>query len=96
MVAMLQDKDSEGFFANIAGLIDELIILEIENEPKSRNKQDLIKIASKNKIKNTVANNLDEAFNLAKLMMKNQHESQDFLLIITGSLYFAGQFLQKN
>lgn len=96
MVAMLQDKDSEGFFANIAGLIDELIILEIENEPKSRNKQDLIKIASKNKIKNTVADNLDEAFNLAKLMMKNQHESQDFLLIITGSLYFAGQFLQKN
>ncbi len=96
MIAMLQDKDSEGFFANIANLIDELIILEIENEPKSRNRQDLIKIASKNKIKNTVADNLDEAFNLAKLMIKNQHESQDFLLIITGSLYFAGQFLQKN
>ena len=43
-----------------------------------------------------VADNLDEAFNLAKLMMKNQHESQDFLIILTGSLYFAGQFLQKN
>jgi len=96
MIAMLQDKDSEGFFANISSLIDELIILEIENEPKSRSKEDLIKIASKNKIKNVVANNLDEAFNLAKLMMKNHHNSPDFLIILTGSLYFAGQFLQKN
>jgi dihydrofolate synthase/folylpolyglutamate synthase len=88
--AMLQDKDCAGFLAEIKNEIDELIILEIADEIKSRKSNEIKKIAEKLKVKSQISNDFESALKLSKKIDENS------LIIICGSLYQAGNFLKQN
>lgn len=87
--SMLKDKNCEGFLKKISNKIDELIALEIPNEPKSRKAEEIYEIAKILKIKSTKATNLEDAFNKIK-------DRKNTLVIVCGSLYLAGEFLLQN
>lgn len=89
--SMLKDKNCEGFLKKIGKEIDQLITLTIPDEPKSRTALEINKIAKKTGIKSVAAQNFDEAF----AMIKKEKE-QPTLIIICGSLYLAGSFLEEN
>lgn len=85
--SMLKDKDCENFLKKIAPKIDHLITLEIEDEPKSRTALEIDEIAKKIGINSTTAKDFDDAF--TKI-------GDADLVLVCGSLYLAGKFLEKN
>ena len=90
--AMLKDKDAAGFLKKIAPGINELIVTEIADEPKSRTALELKEIAEKIGVKNvTTARNFDEAFKI----IENHDEGEAALALVCGSLYLAGNFLAE-
>ena len=89
--SMLQDKDCEGFLKNISTKTNQLITITIADEPKSRKAEDINKIANKLNIKSNIAKNFDDAFEKVLLEKK-----EDSIILICGSLYLAGKFLEEN
>ncbi len=87
--AMLKDKDCAEFLEIIAPEIDELIAIEILGESRSRSAAEIFEIAQKLKIKSGAAKNFFDAF--AKIQCK-----EDALILVCGSLYLAGSFLEIN
>jgi dihydrofolate synthase/folylpolyglutamate synthase len=90
--SMLKDKDCESFLKKLAPQVDELFTLEIPGEAKSRKAEEIKKIAQKLKIKSEAVKNFDDAFKKI-LGKKNPPES---LILICGSLYLAGSFLETS
>jgi dihydrofolate synthase/folylpolyglutamate synthase len=88
--SMLKDKDCEGFLKIIAGKIDKLIAMEIPREPKSRSASEIRDIAEKLLIKN-----VEEVVGFDDAFDKITGE-KDALILICGSLYLAGVFLEEN
>jgi dihydrofolate synthase/folylpolyglutamate synthase len=84
---MLKDKDCEGFLKEIAGEIDQLFAVKIADEPKSRTPEEIRKIAEETGINSQIAENFTDAF--TKLRTE-----KNSLIIICGSLYLAGSFLE--
>lgn len=91
--SMLQDKNCEGFLQKISPEINQLIALEIPNEAKSYKKEEIVKIAKKLQIKSISANNFNEAF--SKILSVNK-TGKDAIILVCGSLYLAGSFLEQN
>jgi dihydrofolate synthase/folylpolyglutamate synthase len=91
--AMLQDKDCAGFLKKISKNLDKLIAIEIPDEPKSRRAQDLVEIAKNIGINAINATNLDEAFKKISFLQNSDEKS---LILVCGSLYLAGSFLEQN
>ncbi len=91
--AMLQDKDCQKFLENIAPKIDHLFALEIANETKSRKAEEIYKIAKSCKIKSQISQNFDDSFEKISNMIKNNEKN---LILVFGSLYLAGSFLEEN
>lgn len=85
--SMLKDKDCEGFLRKIANEVDELIALEISDEPKSRKAEEINQIAKKIGIKSQTATSFSDAFKKIK-------RNEPSLTLICGSLYLAGSFLE--
>jgi dihydrofolate synthase/folylpolyglutamate synthase len=101
--AMLKDKDAEGFLKKIAEEIDELITLEIPDEPKSRKALELKEIAEKIGINTSTAENFHDAIKHCtstaiphSYSTNRKHVKKESLILICGSLYLAGNFLHKN
>lgn len=94
--SMLQDKDCKGFLNKIKDEIDVLITLTIPDESKSRDKNEILKIAQNLKINSVTANNFDDAFIKINNLLMQEKQSQQALVIICGSLYLAGKFLEEN
>lgn len=90
--SMLQDKDCEGFLRKISTKIDQLVTVTIANEPKSRKAEDIKRIADEFKIGSFTAKNFDDAFK--KILSKKT--KKDAIILICGSLYLAGSFLENN
>lgn len=90
--SMLKDKDCEGFLNIISPEIDQLIITKIPNEPNSLNTNEIQKIADNNNIENVTKDNLEEIFNY---ISSQTDDKENTLILICGSLYFAGHFLGK-
>lgn len=86
--SMLKDKDCEGFLQKISGATDELIALTIPDEPKSRKASEIDEVAKKIGIKSQTAESFSDAFKKIKY-------DEPALILICGSLYFAGKFLEK-
>lgn len=91
--AMLQDKDCEGFLKKISKEINQLIALEIPNENKSCAKNDITKLANKLLIKSMSENDFDGAFSR---ILSDKRTDEEFLILVCGSLYLAGSFLEQN
>jgi len=87
--SMLKYKDCAGFLHKIAGETDDLIDLEIADEPKSRKAKEINQIAKEIGIKSQIAKNFSDAFKKIKY-------DEPALILICGSLYLAGKFLSEN
>jgi len=90
--SMLQDKNCIKFLNEIKSEIDSLFAVEIANENKSRNKNEILKIAQNLKINSQIADNFDDAF--TKILA--QKSDKNTIILICGSLYLAGNFLEEN
>jgi dihydrofolate synthase/folylpolyglutamate synthase len=90
--SMLQDKDCEGFLRKISNKIDKLITVTIADEPKSRKAEEIKKIADNLRIKTFAAKDFDNAFK--KILSEEVNEKA--IILICGSLYLAGNFLNAN
>jgi dihydrofolate synthase/folylpolyglutamate synthase len=91
--SMLKDKDCLGFLTNISGEIDQLVALAIPSETKSFEACDINKIAKKIGINSRTAENFDDAFSKILALQKSNEE---VTILICGSLYLAGSFLEIN
>ena len=87
--SMLEDKNCRDFLNEIKDEIDQLIAIEIENEVKSRDKEEIEKIARSLNIKSQIAQNIEQG-------LEQVNDEKDSLILICGSLYLAGEFLEKN
>lgn len=97
--AMLCDKDYQGFVTNIGGKIDHYIASKISNENKSLCPKLLTEIIANFTVNYNQSNDLQEAIDLSIATIKQYKRGNDkyqILLIITGSLYFAGEFMLIN
>lgn len=98
--SMLKDKDCHGFLDIVKNEIDELIAIEIANEPKSRKSDEINKIAAELQISSRISKDIFSAIKLAS-GGENRNEDEDdskkqTLIIVCGSLYLAGNFLEEN
>lgn len=91
--SMLQDKDCDGFLAKISGSIDHLVAINIKDESKSRQADEIVRIAKKYSITSQPAKNLDDAF--TKIFDLNKR-NENAVILVCGSLYLAGNFLEEN
>lgn len=91
--SMLKDKNCEGFLKKIAGEIDYLIAITIPDESKSRKASEIKEIAKKIGINSIATKNFDEAF---EKIIPQQKNNGGNLILICGSLYLAGKFLEMN
>lgn len=81
----LQDKDHKSFLEIISNEVDELIITSVPNEPKGQNPKVIQHTANSLNIPNEIVEKIDI----------NSLKNEDNLIIITGSLYSAGYYLDK-
>lgn len=91
--SMLQDKDCAGFLQKISKSVDYLIALEIPNEAKSRKATEICRIAKEVNLKSLAAKNFSEAFKKISDLKENNESA---IIVVCGSLYLAGSFLDKN
>ena len=89
--SMLNDKNCCEFLSEITTCqnyqIAEIIFIEMVNQIRAISVDDFSEIAKKLKINFKILNNFSDAFNYIK-------ETQTSLTLITGSLFFASQFLK--
>lgn len=86
--SMLKDKDCAGFLKTISTEIDEMIAVEIPDEPKSRKASEIDEIAKSFGINSKTARDFADAFKKIKC-------DESALILICGSLYLAGNFLEQ-
>ena len=91
--SMLQDKDCAGFLKKIAPQVDHLVTIEIPQESKSRKAQEIAIIAKKIGIQSESAEGFLEAF---KKIFNLKKDDEPALILVCGSLYLAGSFLDQN
>ncbi len=91
--SMLKDKNCTDFLKKISKKIDVLLAMEIPNETKSFKAKEITKIAKNLGIKVENVSDFEEAF---AEISKNQKDVEDSLILVCGSLYLAGSFLEIN
>lgn len=91
--AMLKDKDCQGFLEILHGEIDELLAITIPDESKSLEPQEILEISTKLKIKSQKADGILDAL---QKISQNKNNKKPIRIIVCGSLYLAGNFLEKN
>lgn len=92
--AMLEDKDCEGFLKKISKKITQLFAVEIANESKSLRTAEIEKIAQNIGIKTSSAKGFEDAF--WKIISLKKLSKKPPLILICGSLYLAGNFIEEN
>jgi dihydrofolate synthase/folylpolyglutamate synthase len=91
--SMLKDKNCADFLKKITPKIDELLAMEIPHETKSYKAKEIKKIAENLGIKVENVSGFKEAFTE---ISKNKKDGEDALILVCGSLYLAGEFLEIN
>ena len=87
--AMMKNKEPDLFIKQFKNIFKKIITIPIENEKGALNNNKLYQIALKNNITVNKANNFNEA--LKKISSKEKK-----LIVCFGSLYNAGNILNKN
>ena len=87
--AMTKNKEPDLFIKQFKGIFKKIITISIENESSSVSAIELNKIAQRNKINSEVGNNFIDA-------LKKISNKENKILICFGSLYSAGNILNKN
>jgi len=73
-----------------------LIGLKIADEEKSKSAQEIVKIAQGLYIKSEIASGFSDAFEQIKQYHFKNYSDMPSKIIICGSLYLAGKFLEEN
>lgn len=92
VVGMLASKDCEGFLSNFAGLARRLIAVTIPGAEKGLSPETVADIARSIGLSATSRDNLAEAFDAARKLDLEPPPR----ILITGSLYLAGEVLREN
>ena len=87
--AMMKNKEPDLFIKQFKGVFKKMITIEIDNEKNSMSRDDLYRIAIKNKLDTDKAINFNDA--LKKISSKEKK-----LIVCFGSLYNVGNILNKN
>jgi len=87
--SMLKDKDCYNFLKNIAGLVEQIFIIKINNQSRAMDPKDIFDITKKLNVKSQLIDNFKQAF----FHLKNNDDS---IILVCGSLYLAGEFLMLN
>ena len=89
ILGMMKDKDHLGFLKNFKNKVKSITLIDIPNQTGSIAKEEL-KLKVKNEFSNIeIANSIEES------LKYNSNSSSDIILI-TGSLYLAGEVLNLN
>jgi dihydrofolate synthase/folylpolyglutamate synthase len=91
--SMLEDKNCADFLKKISKKVDELLAMEIPDETKSYKAKEITEIAQNLGIKVENVSGFEEAFTE---ILKNKKDAEDVLILVCGSLYLAGSFLEIN
>ena len=89
---MLKDKNCEEFLKITGNKIDKLLICKIASDARFRSPQNILEIAQNLQINSTIIENFADGFE----KIQQEFSSQQALILICGSLYFAGEFLVQN
>ena len=92
IVGMLASKDSAGFLSNFAGLARRLIAVPVPNVEKGLSAEAVADAARAVGLPATSRDNLGEAFEAARKLDLDPPPR----ILITGSLYLAGEVLREN
>jgi len=87
--AMTKNKDPDRFIKKFKGIFKKIITIPIENESAALSNKLLLKIAKKNNYNSETSKNFEEA--LKKISSKEKK-----IIVCFGSLYSAGNILNKN
>jgi dihydrofolate synthase/folylpolyglutamate synthase len=94
LISMMKDKDLAGFVAEIEKEIDDFFIIEIESEARSLKIKEISETLLKNSINHQNCQSFEDFF--AKASKIGDKKIEKPLIIICGSLYLAGKFLEEN
>ena len=89
---MLKDKKCEEFLKIIGTNIDKLLICQIASDSRFRTPQNILEITKNLQINSIIIENFADGFE----KIQQEFSSQPTLILICGSLYFAGEFLVQN
>jgi dihydrofolate synthase/folylpolyglutamate synthase len=89
---MMNDKDSDQFLKTISKEIDKLFIFEKPQNSNFKNHFEIQNICNKYAIKSEFTPDFSYAFQ----KIHDQFFGQKTLILVAGSLYFAGNFLKQN
>jgi dihydrofolate synthase/folylpolyglutamate synthase len=92
IVGMLATKDCEGFLRNFAGLARRLIAVPVPGVEKGMTSEAVADVARTIGLSATSRDNLAEAFDAARKLDLEPSPR----ILITGSLYLAGEVLREN
>jgi dihydrofolate synthase/folylpolyglutamate synthase len=92
IVGMLATKDSEGFLSNFAGLVRRMIAVPVPNADKGLSAEAVAGAGRAIGLSATSRDNLTEAFEAARKLELDPPPR----ILITGSLYLAGEALREN
>ena len=87
--AMMKNKEPDLFIKQFKGIFKKIITIPIKNEQASMESKELYQIALKNKFNVRRANSFEQA-------LKNISSKENKLIVCFGSLYNAGNILNKN
>ncbi len=107
--AMLQDKDSKGFFKYLSGAVDFVVGVPMEHESRVEKASVIARRAAANGIKATYSDDFQQAFKYIQALHEEDQDKNIFRklvikeavknparVIICGSLYLVSEFLREN
>ncbi len=92
IAGMLSTKDSTAFFARFKGLLQDVVAVPNPGQPASRTAEDLAAAAALAGLKASTGTSIEQA--LSSIAKRQSNRSPR--IIITGSLYLAGEVLRLN
>ena len=92
--AMLKDKNYQEFLRVVASNIDNLMITTIPEESKSQDVFEIEKYAKNLALKSSIVQDFSTAIN--QIAQRHKNNKKKALILIAGSLYLAGNFLELN
>ncbi len=93
--SMLEDKDFKEYLSQIAPKTDLLIACNIKNSVKNRSIDEVCNFANELGLSYIKSNLIEDAIMDAKEFL-NQNDIENSLVLVAGSLYLAGNFIEKN
>ncbi len=92
IIGMMKNKDVEGFLKPIKSHIHKLIAIKIPQQKNSYDAKDIFEISKSLDINSQITESLKKALQI----ISNEKTSIPKKILITGSLYLVGSFLEQN